>query len=412
MSSECSSAEEERRIKIAQRPIVKAARSLKAPNQSEDAATTRRLAERCPVPPATSNADLVTRLLIPPGDVPQMKNLSQLLSDCCYLKQNIDGSPLCELQLQNIESGQLRGGAGAASSSATAVGVKLAEKKPRTSEDDLALALQSAIRANKPDTRGHWVKQEFDRMLARLPIPEFYEHGADVQSMQEQLHRQMQLQQFDLFVQTAQLETHLLAEAGTFVSVKDPSKEWTFPPCRNGASCVGMTESVRLQPRPFIFTMIFFEFEYSNFLLTGQTPRVSRPCVQCSRQHMTECVVFDRAVRMCGESRVEVDSVLPLTRTGSEVKQFYQNLCDRPSGYHRIHMLLNNGTPGDLVTEPICMPGRSVLFCVDSTTLVHKETRRPRIQVDQSALVWTAPRAPTPQIGQNLLAFCGGASKF
>ena len=114
---------------------------------------------------------------------------------------------------------------------------------------------------------------------------------------------------------------------------------------------------------------------------------------------------------MCGDAAVG-ESVLPLQRQGNEIKQFYQNLCDQPGGYHKVHMLLSNHTPDDPVLEPMCMPGRSLIFCAQSDVMVHKEPKRPRIIVNQSAIIWQGAVAPKPSVGQNLLSFCGGASKY
>jgi len=385
-----------------------------------------------PQAPASNHDDLVTLQQIPIGAIPRLRDLSQLLQDCQSLGQNIDGTPICDLQRANIEAGQAKqsggGGGGAQKRKASAmsdsaaaavssptggvdsIAVKL-ESASLQCEDDLTQALHAAVLSSQPDLRGHWVADEFNRLLEQLPVPEFYgSTGLCAPVSQEQLHAQLSQQHCFLPIQKAALETQLLAESGVFVS-KRTGKEFYFPPCRNGDKCVGMTHRLRLQSRPFVFMMVMFEHEYEYFCKTGRPPKVSRPCVQCTRHHMTAMVVFDRSVRMCGEARVN-DSVLPFQRGGaSEIRQFYQNLCSQPGGYHRIHMLLSNHSPDDPVLEPMCMPGRSVIFCRDSTVLFNKETDRPRIVVDQSAIVWTAPVAPQPQIGHNLLSFCGGASK-
>ena len=371
---------------------------------------------------------MVTLQQIPVGAIPRLRDLSQLLQDCQSLGQNIDGTPICNLQRANIEAGQVKSSGAqkrkasamtAASSSAAAsaadssvvdgIAVKL-EGASIQCEDDLTQALHAAVLSSQPDLRGHWVADEFNRLLEQLPVPEFYSStGLCAQVSQDQLQAQLSQQHCFLPIQKAALENQLLAESGVFVS-KRTGKEFFFPACRNGDKCVGMTHRLRLQSRPFVFMMVMFEHEYEYFCKTGKPPKVSRPCVQCTRHHMTAMVVFDRSVRMCGEAQVG-DSVLPLQRSVTEIRQFYQNLCNQPGGYHRIHMLLSNHSPDDPVLEPMCMPGRSVIFCHDSTVLFNKETNKPRIVVDQSAIVWTAPVSPQPQIGQNLLSFYGGASK-
>jgi hypothetical protein len=353
------------------------------------------------------------------SDVPIMKSIPQLLSDHQHLQQNIDGSPVCMEQLLNIQAGQARPAAAVSSSSSSSAKTSTKRKAgdaaaaaPSFSEDDLAAALRIAILSKRPDPQGHWVRDEFDRRLNQLPVPEFYDQsGISGSPSQEQLLTQLQRQQYFLKVQTAQLESELLAEAGTFVS-KTTNREFTFPPCSQGEQCVGMTQRMRLQTRGFIFTMVMFDHEYEYFIRTGEGPRVSRPCVACTRAYITSCTVFDRAVRMCGEGQ-QGDSVLAVQRAGSgpAIKQFYHNLKDQERGYHGIHMLASNSNPDDPILEPICLPGRSVVFCTFSSVLFEKTTKAPRIVVDQTAMVWKAPKAPLPQIGQNLSAFCGGASR-
>ena len=431
-ASECSSAEDERRLR-AQNASASGASKKHRPAAAAAAAAVRSGQSRAafvPDAPASNHDDLVLMHQIPIGEIPRLRDLSQLIVDCKSLGQNIDGTPICELQRANIEAGQTRtsahkrkgspvaaaaAAAAAASSSSPSspsvdgLAVKL-EDASLQCEDDLTQALHAAVLAGQPDLRGHWVADEFHRLLAQLPLPEFYDPaGLCAPVSQDHLQTQLQRQQYFLPVQKASLETQLLAESGVFVSKKS-GKEFYFPPCRNGEKCVGMTHRLRLQSRPFVFMMIMFEHEYEYFCKTGRPPKASRPCVQCTRHHMTAMVVFDRSVRMCGEAQAD-DSVLPLQRSAADIRQFYQNLCNQPGGYHRIHMLLSNHSPDDPVLEPICMPGRSVIFCRDSTVLFNKETNRPRLVVDQSAIVWTAPAAPQPHIGHNLLSFYGGASK-
>ena len=430
--SECSSAEDERRCKIESAAETAAAASAAAASAAASqpkAKKQKRAHQQAPVaqsgaaPPDDSYADLVKMQEIPIGEIPQLKDLSQLLHDCQSLQQRIDGSPLCDVQRHNIESVQPRSSAKrkaaatAAAASAAAAASSSANEAPSSAaastssncENDLEQALQACILVGKPDTRGHWVMDEYQRLLQHLPIPDFYHPQALAGPItQELLQQQLQRRQVVLPTQSAVLESHLLAESGTFVS--KTGKEFFFPPCRNGVQCVGMTHTLRLQPRPFVFTMIFFDHEYEYFCRTGQPPNVSRPCVQCSRHHFTASVVFERSERMCGDA-ISGDTVLPINREGTSIRQFYQNIVDAPGGYARRYMLLSNHTPDDPVLEPLCMPGRSVVFCKLSPSLVNKTTGKPRVMVDQSAIMWTAPSAPQPSIGQNLYSFYRGASK-
>jgi hypothetical protein len=282
-----------------------------------------------------------------------------------------------------------------------------------SAEDDLAAALQAAMLARRPDPKGHWLRDEFEQRLAKLPVPEFYDESATGvcagQPSQEQLVAQLQKLQYALKVQTANLESQLLAEAGVFVS-KTNGNEYNFPACLHGSSCVGMQHRLRGQSRGFILTMMMFDFEYSQFVEHGRVPRVQRPCVLCTRYHLTSLVVISRHVRMCGDSK-QGDSVLPLDIRDNRIRQPYQNLCDQKGGYHRKHMLLTSHMADDPLYGPMVLPSESAIFVTNSDVLFHKTKKEPRLVVDQSALVWTGKTMPIPQIGQNLLSFCGGASR-
>jgi hypothetical protein len=358
-----------------------------------------------------------------PKGIPKMRSLPQLLIDHQHLQQNIDGTPICLKQMQDLHRGassRSRGQGGAGEDSAAAAAAAAPASSSASSrisavgsspEDDLAAALRAAMLSKQPGSSAHWVRDEFESRLCALSIPEFYDQcSLGSPSTQEQLDAQLRRRQYLLKVQTAHLESQLLAEAGTYVSTKT-GREFTFPPCSQGAACVGMTQRMRMQDRPFILTMVMFDFEYEYFINTGEPPKASRPCVACSRHYIASCTVFDRAVRMCGEGQ-DGDTVLAVQRSGTQPRQFYQNLRDQPGGYHSIHMLVSTNNRDDPIIEPICLPGRSVLFCVPSRVLINKETGRPRMVVDQTAIVWNAPRAPQISIGQNLLSFCGGASKI
>jgi hypothetical protein len=251
---------------------------------------------------------------------------------------------------------------------------------------------------------------EYKRVLEHLPTPEFYDpDGLAAPINQDTLQQQLRRRQVFLPVLTAALETQLLAESGTFVA-RASNKKFYFPPCRNMERCVGMTQRFRNQSRPVIFTMILFEREYRYLCQGHGPPKVSRPCVACSRHHIAASVVFERNERMCGDA-VAGDTVLPMQRDTPVIRQFYRNLVDTPGGYARKYMLVCNHSPDDPLLDPLCMPGRSMLVCKQAPEMLHEETKQPRLVVDQSAIVWTGQSTPQPVVGQNLYSFYKGASK-
>ena len=104
---------------------------------------------------------------------------------------------------------------------------------------------------------------------------------------------------------------------------------------RKCLQCVGMTQRVRNQERPFILTMVMFEHEYRNLVEFGIAVAASRPCVMCSRYNLTLWVIYDRSVRMCGDAR-QGDSVLPVQRKVAAPMQYYHNLCEQAGGYYEV----------------------------------------------------------------------------
>ena len=416
--SEYSSAEDERRLKKCNQHT-----NNKHPpkRQRVSASSSGHADPKAFVPSApvglSDNSKLLKKHMLPRHVIPSLKSLPQLLIDHQSLRTNIDGTPVCEQQFKALQAGSSPTRASnykkqcASSSSSSS-----SSSKPITAstecEDDLARALHMATRAKLPDTRGHWVRTEFETRLHKMATPEFYDVNgiSGVTPTQEQLDLMLQRQQYYLPIQPAQLESSLMAESGSFVSQKS-NMQYDFPPCMQGDQCVGMTQQLRMQAHPCVFTMVMFEKEYEYFVRTGIPPRVSRPCVMCARSYITSCTVYDRAVRMCGDGLEEGDSVLSVQRTGGVIRQWYQNLRNQEGGYHSIHMLVSNNQPGDPITEPICTPGRCVLICKNSPVLMHTQTNKPRIIIDQSAIVWKGESAPVPSVGENLLSFCGGASK-
>jgi hypothetical protein len=378
--------------------------------------------------PVDNHSDMMTARPMKASSIPRLKHISELLSDCPNLEQNIDGSPLCPVQ---------RGALGARASPPPAAAATAAANPSRAgavpaaaaqrASSDLQQALDLVRRAGAPDPNGHWVAEEYNRLLSQLVVPQFYAaEGMATPYSQHALEQELQRGQRVLPILSAELECLLMAESGTFTA-KSSGKVVTFPPCRNGANCVGMTDPFRNQPRRFVFTMIFTEQEYEYFTITGKIPQYPRPCIPCARQHLTACIVFDRAVRMCGDAAVAstpaaaaaaaspsmdttTSSVLRVQREGILIQQFYQNVCDGPHGYKKECMLRNNHHPDDPLLQPICLPSRSLLFCKPSATHVDS-TGAPRVVVDQTALLWTPAARLQPAVGQNLLNFCKGASK-
>jgi hypothetical protein len=433
--SDCSSAEDERRNRqqhASSAPRVAAATSAaSAAAAAVPAGKKQKNSHGLVSPPPPMNcSQLVEMQEMPYHLIPKMKSMSELLHDAPHLTMNpFDGSPICQEAKDKVTSGQTSKRkepspeAPAAVVAAAAAAAMMFDENPRAlaspGTEDLTKALAAARIAQQPDLQGHWVKNEFEKRIAALPRPEFYDPDNPLSSIsQKQLEDELRRGRKVLPLQSVELESHLLAEAGTFVHKTNATKkELFFPPCSNGDKCRGMTSRLRGQTRPCIFTMLLFDREYYYLINSGLPPpaEVKRPCVLCCRHDIVEAVTFDRQMRMQGETRAGgvQSSVLPLQHCSGEIVQFYRNRMDCEGGYDRKHMLVTNHDPDDPILEPICMPGRSEIFCVESELLVHKgENGLPRIVVDQKKLLWKAPPKPVPSIGQNLLNFCGGAGNY
>jgi hypothetical protein len=427
--SDCSSAAEERHARQARMQQNGAAAlpaaAAAAASSSSSSSTPPSIN---PPHPMGYTSDLLLKHDMRAATLPMMKSMSELMRDCVTLQQNVNGTPVCYKQQQDMLNpralASMGGGAAAASSSSSSSTPVVNQRKRRaahaadgSSEPSTSFIQQALDRALAAQAEGNtyshtWLSVEWEARFAKLEVPEFYNHSSlNRQAQQSNMKSLLEREQLFLPEQTAELESDLLQEAGTFVN-KNTGKTVIFPECRNGPLCVSMhvRHFVRNQKKGVQLTSVLFAHEYDNLLNGSNVLLVSRPCVMCCRFMVTDCLCFDRSLRMNGMEAKEGDTVLPVMRKVESMLQFYQNPCDRSGGYRSIHMLRSNNSPDDPIIQPICTPGRSVLRMTESTVWFDASTKRPRMIIDQSAIIWKSNDIAPPSVGQNLLSFCSGAS--
>jgi hypothetical protein len=404
-STECSSADEDRRLKQSSARPAKRARKVKAEDDG-DAAVAPAVRFQLPLPLPIDVARMEAPVL--PANIPRMYNMAELMMNHEQLRVNLDGSPVCVRYLQPSPASPVAAAAAAAAASASPISTP-PQQQEHQPIDDVEAAFQAVMRVPRIDPQAHWTLLEFEQRLSKLERAELYlaDGLQAAPATQEQLNQSLRRRLISTEIMRAHLDSQLLAECGTYTL--SHGRSITFPPCVEEAQCVCMDKSYfRRQPRGFIMTAAMFHPELVRLLADNVAPKTKRPCIACMRHRYTLAVTMDRQIRAQGDSR-QGDSVMKMRRTGHEIQQWWRNLKDQDGGYHAQHVIDLTDKPEDPVLDPVCLPGRSHLICKEDPTFTHAETKQPRLVVDQSVVIWKKPTIPVPEVGQSLLNFCLGA---
>ena len=240
-----------------------------------------------------------------------------------------------------------------------------------------------------PDARP-FLASEFRFIMSRLMRPNFSVSlegplGPTLND-QELLHHALREGREDrrllLPVLTASFESRLLAESGTF-PLAPGGRTVSYPPCRWGAECVGMTEKIDGFPagRGAVLTALMFPTEYEALLSHGRAPGNPRPCILCCRYYSTDYVLTLQP------NYARVDGVHPY------VVQCYRNLVDEPDGYLGQCVLKPSTTRFEGFVDPIATFRRSFLRAV------RDPQQNGRWVIDQSAM---CVRQPAPPLSTHL----------
>lgn len=248
-----------------------------------------------------------------------------------------------------------------------------------------------------------WQVVSFNEMLQSLPRPKYNFRSLDRQfdATHQQLIDSLRQGKVELPLLTAEFESELLAESGTFRHRKGAVV--SYPACRRGNECVCMTmgipgmeltENKTNNTGRFICTAFMYPEEYRNLIYKGVVPRGDRECILCCRYLLSRWITFLRGMDMAGESGTEANFQFQIDP--SHVYQLYYNLCDRPMGYYRHCMLIPR--PEETLISPICMLNLSLLK-------VQRDPVTGRRIINQSLLIYQQPVEAVPQLGERMNFF-------
>lgn len=207
-------------------------------------------------------------------------------------------------------------------------------------------------------------------------------------------------QTFQLPLFTASHESLLLQESGTF---SRGSVEVTFPGCKNGALCVGMTLPLAQQPRRVQWCAAMTPSEYASLVEAQSPPPHVRPCILCCRDFYTRVLTTERMLLLSVPGSTALP---PLQWLDERVRPWYRNRVNQADGYHARHMMMRQaGVAEEACLDPFVTPSRSVLCCKESDQWISPGTNRRRLVVDQSAIVFTDAPVPAPKPVEQLHAY-------
>lgn len=252
----------------------------------------------------------------------------------------------------------------------------------------------------------------YQSLLDQLWKPIFYDKrrvDGDDDATSQRLEGALRLRQVKLPLMTSALESELLAEAGRFVHA---GKEYDFPPCVNGAKCMGMQldfpigmaldEFKRAKPQRFVLTSLMYEEEYRAFITEDKPPPCLRPCIVCCRYTLVQLVGVIRSLK--ASATAEDTRGAPNIRVdlNNRVYQLYYNLKDQPNGYFGQYMVTPRMGDDPLVDTMCKLSKESLRLCVT------KEGRR---YLDQSVMIYHKPVVEKPRVGESLQVFSRGADR-
>jgi hypothetical protein len=255
-----------------------------------------------------------------------------------------------------------------------------------------------------------WTNENFLEARAKCPPPSYFsESDYSRQATTEVIQRQLRIKQLELIPLTAQHESKLLAEAGTF-SIE--GKQYYFPPCENKENCFASKGNPLIMglKHPIVLMGFMFEHEYKLFLENNNNDRDDppyagqRPCILCCRYYpIVHCLnVRQQAMRGKAEGFLVTTTTTnssqqqqPHTKKAVQIVQCYRNLEDTEGGYHRSFMFHPKSE------EPIIQP---IVRACKERLRAYQDGGGGRWMIDQSALIFHKP-VVHPPIGKSLQCF-------
>lgn len=267
--------------------------------------------------------------------------------------------------------------------------------------------------AERPDTDPFAV-EAFREYLQRLPLPRFAvlprsredptEPPADQGALTTALRAAYADQRLETPALTATYEALLLGESGEFpLRFRTGGvRRVTFPPCANGAHCIGRRggEMQRrlclyegLQGFPpdhpgVVLTALVFPAEFATLLQTGRAPTQQRPCVLCYRITLADAIYTLRWNRAGGKG--DGDETAAAEAEAPRVLQLYHNPSNCEDGYLRSCMLQQHETVFDGLVDAVAEFRYTMLrafrhadqgqrWCIDQSQMLYRSPEPPRV---------------------------------
>lgn len=268
-------------------------------------------------------------------------------------------------------------------------------------EEERQFAFLSLLRSTEQVAAMHtqqievdpWQSHAFQQAVSNAPPPSYFLENDDSRQIDtETIQQQLREKRLELQIQTASLESELLAQAGEFAGFR-------YPACMNGIdACVAAKGTIPgMNGEKGIVLMGFmFQSELNEFKRTKRVPfHGERPCVLCCRCHPARVTLAMRSIMMRGAEGL-LRPAAAYEKKAIQVVQCYRNLENLPGGYYREYMFHSH------VNEPTIDP---IVKLNQERLRAYKDATTGRWIIDQSALVFDKPVAPIPTIGENLNSF-------
>lgn len=243
-----------------------------------------------------------------------------------------------------------------------------------------------------------WALDAFNGVMDELPQATYYDADGTFgqQATQDVMQKAMRVGRLNLPILTAQHESLIYAQSGTFPSPVDGSVS-VYPPCRKGIKCLAYTNWKEFPglTEPIILTAVMFPNEMNN---QSANVHISRLCIACSRFLIVDCALAYQELCMTGGGdAVQPTNTAPYERKAVGIVQFYGNLYDRKGGYMEEYTIRPTSQQPHI--QPLARLNLSKMTCFKDD----KEGGRWR--VDQSRILWVPPTIPNPGVGQTMQSF-------
>ncbi len=244
--------------------------------------------------------------------------------------------------------------------------------------------------------------QEFEIFRERfkeLVVPkQFLESDLRGELTDEQHRRNLETGQVQIEVNTADLESSLLVQAGSFTH--ENGTAYNYPECRQGHQCVGSQFTIPGLTEPIRLMSMMYQDEYDTFIATQVSPKNPRPCVLCCRSIATAWVQFSRWLKMNDKPGLLTPHPtnaheMMLTKT----VQLNSNAINCPNGYR--DEVVMKAMPNEPILQSI--------VCLRLSDLTASKQSNNQWKIHQDALLWKPKPLPRPRVGENFMSFCAGA---